>query len=125
MTALSISIHKHRRSRIFLHLSTRLFASISQTLLSIIDNQLLAKGIDEMLGSARDNKLIRIGGGKLNGVANLITPEATRGRDHHSVVLALLNAPKGYGIASVHRDKLVEHPVVEHQQHRFVGRVVL
>ena len=71
VTALGIGIHKDRRSGIFRHLSPRLLTSIGQALLCIIHNQFLTKGIDEMLCTTGNNKLIGIGGGELHGIADL------------------------------------------------------
>ena len=74
MAALGVAVHIDRSSRIFSHLGTRLLAGISQTLLGIIHNQFLAKGIDEVLGSAGNDKLIWILACKLNGITNHVTP---------------------------------------------------
>ena len=125
MAALRIGIHKHWGCRVFQHLGSRLFTSVCQSLLGIVHNQLLTKGIDEVLGATRDDKLIGVRRGELYRIAYLITPESARGRDNHRVVLALLNTPKGHRVASFHRDELIEHPVVKHQQHRLVRRIVL
>ena len=78
-----------------------------------------------MLRTTRNNKLIGIGGGELHGVADLIAPKTARGRDDHCIVLTRLHTPEWHRISPVHRDKLIEHPVVEHQQHRFIGRIIL
>ena len=78
-----------------------------------------------MLRTARDDKLIGVRRGELYGVAYLIAPEAARGRDDHRIVLALLHSPEGHRVTPVHRNELIEHAIVEHQQHRFVVRIVL
>ena len=130
MATLSILVHKHWGCRIFEHLGSCLLTGIGQTLFGIVNNQFLAKGIDEVLRASADDELIGIGGGELHRVAQHITPETTRGRDHHRIVLALLHTPEGYyrGILLakfIHRDELVEHTIVEHEQHGLVGRVIL
>ena len=125
MAALRIGIHKHWGGRVFQHFGSCLITSVCQSLLGIVHNQLLTKGIDEVLGATRDDKLIRVCRGELYRVAYLIAPKSARGRDDHRIVLALLNTPEGHRVASVHRNELIEHPIVEHQQHRLVRRIVL
>ena len=68
-----------------------------------------------MFRTSRDDKLIRIGRRKLNGIAYLVTPQTTIGGNNHRVVLARLYTPDGNDIASIHRDKLIEHIIIEHK----------
>ena len=78
-----------------------------------------------MLRTTRDNKLIGVRRGELYGITYLVTPETTRGADHHRIVLARLYSPKGHWVTSIHRDELIEYPIVEHQQHRLVVGIIL
>ena len=133
MAALRILVHEHRCCSVFQHLGSCLLAGIGQSLFSIVDNQFLAKGVDEVLGSTRDDELIGIGGGKLDGIADFISPESARGRDHHRVVLACLHSPERYRfvllfsflLPRIQRNELVEYAVVEHQQHGLVCGIIL
>ena len=125
VTTLGIGIHKDGSCRIFQHLGTCLFAGIGQTTLGIVDNEFLAKGIDKALGAPGDDKLIGVDRGEADCVAYHVTPQATRGGYQHGVVLVFLHTPQRHDITSVHRLEFIEHAVVEHQQHRLVGRVVL
>ncbi len=65
VAALGIAVHIDRSSGIFRNLRTRLLAGIGQSLLGIVHNQFLAKGIDKVLGTAGDDKLVWIRAGKL------------------------------------------------------------
>ena len=125
VTAFRIGIHKHWCCGIFRDLCPRLFTGVGQTLLCIVDDQFLTKGIDEMLGAPSDDKLIGIGRRKLDGIAYLVTPQATAGGNHHRIVLTRFHTPERHGVASVHGNKLIEDIIVEHQQHRLVVRVIL
>ena len=130
MAAFRILIHEHWCSRIFKHLGSCLFAGIGQTLFCIVDYQFFAKGIDEMLRTSADDELIWISRCELNRVAQHISPKATGSGDHHRIVLAFLNTPEGHyrGIVLsklIHRNEFIEHPIVEHQQHRLVIRIIL
>ena len=129
MAALGVGIHKDWSRCIFQHFSTRLLAGIGQSLFGIVDDEFLAKGIDKTLGTARDDELIRIGGGETYGVANHVSPQPTRCGNQHGVVLVLFHAPKRNdfvlsGFAGEFL-KLIEHPIVQHQQHGLVRRIVL
>ena len=120
MATLCILIHKHWCCCILRHLCPCLFTGKGQALLCIVHYQLLAEGVYEMLRTSGDNKLIRISGCKLNGIAYLIAPQSAAGRYHHSIVLACFHSPKGDGFSRIHRYELIEHIVVEHQKHRLV-----
>ena len=126
---------KHWGSGIFIYLSTRLLAGILQALLRIIHYQFLAKGINETLCPASDDKLIWLHAGKPDRIAYHIAPQAAGGGDNHGVVLACLNPLYRHHFALVcqqsvvvyrlHRSKLVEHIIIEHEHHAAVRRVVL
>ena len=130
MAALGIAVHINRSSSIFSHLGSRLLAGIGQSLFGIIHDQFLAKGIDKVLGTARDDKLIWVHAGKLHRIAYHIAPQAAGCGDDHSIVLAHFYAPErndGRIIAAklIHRDELVEHVVIYHERHGRICRVVL
>ncbi len=83
-----------------------------------------------MLCPSGDDELVRVGGGEHHGVADDIPPQSARCGYHHGVVPVLLHSPQrhhgGVVVAElVHGDELIEHPVVDHQRHGLVGRVVL
>ena len=125
VAALGIAVHIDRSSGIFRNLRTRLLAGIGKSLLGIVHNQLLTKGIDKVLGTAGDDKLVWIGAGKLYGIANHIAPQTAGGGNHHRIVLAYFHAPErhhGRMIASklIHRDEFVEHIVIYHQRHGWI-----
>ena len=115
MAALGILVHKHWCCSIFAYLCSCLLTSIGKSLLGIVYNQLFAKGIDKVLGASRDKELIWIGRCELDGITNLVSPQSATGRDDHRVVLTCFYAPKGYCIATIHRDELVEYIIIEHQ----------
>ena len=125
VAALRILVHEHRGCRVLQYLGTRLLTGVGQAFLGIVDNQLLAEGIDEVLRAAGDDELIGVGRCELHRIADLVAPEAAGGGDNHRVVLAFLHAPEGYRVATVHGDELIEDTVVEHQQHRLVGWIIL
>ena len=142
VTALRIVVHKHRGSGIFADHGSRLLTSIAQSFFCIVDNQFLAKGIDETLGTPRNHELIGIGRREADGIANHVAPQSARCRNQHGIVPAFLHGPErnrrkmGIGRNTVgrvlcplfqflDRHELVEHIVVEHQQHRLVRRIVL
>ena len=129
VATLGIGIHKDWSSCVFQNLSTRLFTGIGQSLLGIVDDQFFAKSIDKALGASRDDELIRIGRSEADGIAYHIAPQATRSGNQHGVVLVFLNTPQRHYLVlcafSVELLELVEHSIVQHQQHGLVGRVVL
>ena len=130
VAALRVGVHEHRRRRVLLHLCAGLLAGIGEALLGVVLDKLLAESVDEILRSARYHELVRAHRRELHRVANHIAPQTARRADKHSVVLARLHALKRHDVRVlrvelVHRQELVEHVVVEHQQHRLVRRVVL
>ena len=130
VSALCVLVHEHRRGGIFLDLGSRLAASLLQTLLGVVLYQLLAEGVDEIFCSACDNKLIRVARGEHHGVADHVAPQSARRAYDHGVVLVQLHACERHngGVALAHLFEgyeLVEHVIVEHEQHRLVRRVVL
>ena len=130
VATLGVGIHEHRSSSVLLHLGTGLLAGIGETLLGVVLYEFLAEGVDEVLRSARDDELVRAHRCELHRVANHVAPQSARRADEHGVVLAYLHALKRHDVRVlrvelVHRQELVEHVVVEHQQHRLVRRVVL
>ena len=93
VATLGIGIHKHRSCRVFQNFSTCLFTGVCKSLLGIIYYQLFAKGIDKVLRTTRDDKLIGVGGRKLNGIANLVAPQSAARGDNHRIVLTCLDTP--------------------------------
>ena len=78
-----------------------------------------------MLRAPGDDELVGVPARETDGVAEHVAPQSARGRDEHGVVLARLDSPEGYYLVGAHLLELVEHVVVEHQQHGLVVRVVL
>ena len=142
MPALGFAVHEDGRSRVLRHLGTCLLASCSQPFLRIVHNQLLTESIDEVLRASGDDKLVGVFRRETHGVANQIAPQATRRGDNHGIVRSHFHVPKGDDLVAgnarsevvhlllhlgqvVQGDELVEDTVVEHQQHRRIGGVVL
>src|SRR3712207_3571148 len=85
-------------------------------------DKFLTKGVDKILGTPRNDEFIGIGGGESHGVAYEITPQSTRSGDEHGVVSPNFDALQGHNrgllVAKlVHGNELIEHIVVEHEQH--------
>ena len=129
-------VHEDRGCCVFEYLCAGLLTGVCQTFLSIVDDELLTEGIDKMLRTTRDNKLIRVLGGEAYGVADHIAPQSTCGGDHHRVVLTDLHTFQRYDMQMIRigdgairdilqGDELIEDAVIEHQHHRGIGRIVL
>ena len=101
VTALSMIIHKDRGCCVFEYLCAGLLTGVCQAFLCIVDDELLTEGIDKMLRTTRDNKLIRVLGGEAYGVADHIAPQSTCGGDHHRVVLTDLHAFQRYDMQMI------------------------
>ena len=130
VTAFGVAVHVYGCRRVFGYLCPGFLASILQSFLGIVHDEFLAEGIDKILRTARNDKLVRVLAGKHHGVAYHVPPQSAGGGNDHGVVLACLHAPQGhYGrvvrTELVHRYKLVEHVIVYHERHGFVCRVVL
>ena len=129
MATFCVVIHEYRCRSVFQYLCSRLFTGIFKSLFSVVNNKFLSKGIDKVFRSSGDDELIRVDRCEAYRVAYHIAPQSARRAYHHSVVLSRLNTPQRDArcrvVKAVHRDELVEHVVVEHQQHSLVGRVVL
>ena len=130
MVALGIAIHIYRCRGIFRHFGARFGTCVSNTLFGIFHDQFFSKCVDEVFGATGDNKFIRIFAHETHRVAYQIAPKATRGCDKHGVVCARFYTPERHngGVVAaqlVHRDKLVEHIIVYHEQHGLVFRIVL
>ena len=130
VTALGIAVHIDWSCRVFSHLCPCLLTGIVKSLLGIIHDEFFAEGIDEVLGTTCDDKLVWILARKLHGITYQISPQATRGRDDHRIVLAHLDALQGYdgrmvGAKLIHRNKLIEDIIIYHERHGRVARIVL
>ena len=125
VSALGVAVHEHRCCRVLTHLGPRLVAGVGQALLGIVDDELFAKGVDKVLRTSGDDEFVGVYRRELYGVANHISPQSARRRDDHGVVLARFDGPKGDCCLSVELLELIEHVVVNHEEHRLVLRVVL
>ena len=93
VSAFGLFIHEDGGRRVFAHLGACLQAGIMKSLLSIVNNKLFAKSIDETLGTASDDKLIRIGRGETHRITEEIAPETVGCGDNDGIVLVFLHAP--------------------------------
>ena len=130
MAALGVLVHIHGRGRVFKNLGTSLLAGISQPFLSVVLDKLLAKSIDKIFRAAGNDKLIWLRRGERHRVADHIAPQSARGSDDHGIVLSRLHGfeRNGDGIRLAHilqGDELVEHAIVEHQQHGVILGIIL
>ena len=130
MTAFGIGIHKNRSSRVVCDLCSGSGTRLCQSLFGIVHHQFFTKSINEMLGAARDDKLIRILARELHRIANHITPQTARRTDNHCIVLVQLhvcqrNNMRIFVFYFFHRNEFIEHPVVNHQHHGSVVEIIL
>ena len=131
VATLRVLVHEHRSCRVFKHLGTRLLAGVGQSAFGIVHDELLAKGIDEVLCATRDDEFIRILLSEHDSVANHVAPQSARRTNHHGIVSAHFHALQRHHVGAhvlvqfVQWHKLVEHVVVQHEQHGMVRGVVL
>ena len=123
-------IHKHWGCGVFAHFYSRSFAGSFEALFGIVHHEFFTKGIDETLGTTRDDELPRAHLGEAHSVADLVTPKTTRGGDDEGIVATGFHFPDGEngGIVVANffeRDKFIEHIIVEHEFHGFVRGVGL
>ena len=133
--ALGLSVHEHGSGGVLHHLGARFTTSVGQSLLGIVHDEFLAEGVDIVLGASGDDELIGVFRSKAHGVAYHVAPQSARRADEHRVVSAHLHVPEGHnasavgvaavGSARLHLHELIEHTVVEHEQHRLVCGVIL
>ena len=130
MTTFSLRIHIHWGCCVVRQLCASGLASGFETLLGIVHDELFTKGIDEILGSSGDNKLIRIGRSELYCVSYLVSPKSTSSTNQHRIVAPYLHTRQWDDIRMftfklVHRQELVEYAIVEHERHTAVCWVIL
>ena len=130
VTALGVAIHIDGCHGIFRHLRTCLGTSVGKSLFRVVHDKFLAKSIDEILSATRDDKLIGILAGETDGVSYHVTPQSARGGNDHGVILVQFNAcQRNYRrigtVKLIHGDKLIEHTIIQHQEHGAVGWIVL
>ena len=130
VAASAVVVHEYGSGCVFAHHGAGQRAGALQSLLGIVHYQLFAEGVDEALGASADDEFIGTDGGEAHGVANLVAPQAARGGDDDGIVSSGLDGPQGEhrGVGLAHlleRDELVEHAIVQHEQHGGVGGVVL
>ena len=123
-------VHKDRSSRVFSHLCACLLAGFGQSLFGVVHNEFLAKGIDETFGAARDNEFVGLCLREAHSVANLVAPQAAARGNDDGVIAVCFHLPKGHNLRLflpdfLQRYELVEHTVVEHQQHSWIGQIAL
>ena len=123
-------IHKHWGCGVFAHFCSCGFAGSFEALFGIVHHEFFTKGVDETLGTTRDDELPRAHLGEAHSVADLVTPKTTRGGDDEGIVATCLHFPDGEngGIVAANffeRDKFIEDVVVEHEFHGLIGRIGL
>ena len=79
-----------------------------------------------MLGTTGDNKLVWVFLCEFHRIPNDISPQTAGGTDYYRIVTSYFHAPQRYNrrirlIDFLQRNKLIEHVIVNHQQH---GRIV-
>ena len=130
VATLPLGIHEYGCGGVFGHDGSRLSASLLQAFLGVVDDEFLAEGIDEALGASADDEFVGPRGGEAHRIAYLIAPQSARGRNNDGIVAPSLYLPQRENgcVGAAHLfegNKLVENAVVEHEQHRQVGRVAL
>src|SRR5512133_1097835 len=130
MRTLVVSSHIYRSGGVFQNVCSSSCAGAFKGFFSIIDDHFLAEGIDKMFCASGNPDFMREKTCECDGIAYDISPQTAICRDYHCIIHSFFNLSyrQCAGIAGVHlicRNKLIIDPVIKHQQHRTVCRVIL